>query len=108
MNDGTLCKKHTKKKNYPDICLSTMLGSGIQSLHSVGLWPIPQPADIPWSVLVLSDKLNNVKFENGRAHKCSQGPAIQAEVERVLHSIPSLLTEGHERYLKSQARKSGV
>ncbi|KAI0861661.1 hypothetical protein F4860DRAFT_475817 [Xylaria cubensis] len=115
MNDKTLCKKH-KKKNYPGVCLPSMLGTGIQSLRSVGLWPIPQPGDIPWSVLILSDKLNSVKMESkgypevgdGRVHKCSQGPALQVEIERVMNSIPSLLTEGHKRHLEYQARKSGV
>jgi len=114
-NDKTLCKKH-KKKSHRDICLPSMLGTGIQSLHSAGLWPIPQPAEISWSVLILSDKLKSVKveskgcpeIEDGRVHKCSQGPALQAEIERVLNSIPLLLTEGHERHLECQARKSGV
>jgi hypothetical protein len=39
-----------------------MLGTGIRSLHSAGLWPIPQPAKIPWSILILSDKLKIVKI----------------------------------------------
>ncbi|KAK5637572.1 hypothetical protein RRF57_013287 [Xylaria bambusicola] len=114
-NDKALCKKN-KKKNHRDICLPSMLGTGIQSLHSAGLWPIPQPAGIPWSVLILSDKLKSVKMEgkgfpeveDGRVYKCSQGPALQVEIERVLNSIPSLLTEGHECHLKCQAKKSGV
>ncbi|KAI1353266.1 hypothetical protein F5Y01DRAFT_277399 [Xylaria sp. FL0043] len=115
-NDKTLCKKHKKKRNYPDACLPSMLGTGIQSLHSAGLWPIPQPAEIPWSVSILSDKLKSVKMESngylevedGRVHKCSQGPALQVEIERVLNSIPPLLTEAHECHLECQARKSGV
>ncbi|KAJ2969301.1 hypothetical protein NUW58_g10021 [Xylaria curta] len=114
--DATLCRKHTKKKNYTDYCLPSMLGIGIQSLHSMGLWPIPQPAEVSWSVSVLSEKLKDVKIENkghtdvdhGRAHKCSLGPALQLEIEKVLNSIPSLLTEGHERHLESQAKKSGL
>lgn len=115
-NDKTLCKRHKKKKNYPDVCLPSMLGTGIQSLRSAGLWPIPQPEEIPWSILTLSDKLKGVKMEgkgypeveDGRVHKCSQGPALQVEIERVLNSIPSLLTEGHEWHLECQARKSRV
>ncbi|KAI1119320.1 hypothetical protein F5Y14DRAFT_437890 [Nemania sp. NC0429] len=114
-NDKTLCKKH-KKKNHRDSCLPSMLGTSIQSLHSVGLWPIPQPAEIPWSVLILSDKLKSVKMEgkgytdveDGHVYKCCQGPALQVEIERVLKSIPSLLTEGHECHLECQARKSGI
>ncbi|KAI1302211.1 hypothetical protein F5Y03DRAFT_212341 [Xylaria venustula] len=115
-NDRTLCKKYKKGKNYPNTCLPSMLGTGIQSLHSVGLWPIPQPAEIPWSVLTLSDKLKNVKIEgkgypeaeDGHVHKCSQRPTLQVEIERVLNSIPSLLTEEHECHLERQARKSGI
>ncbi|KAI0418622.1 hypothetical protein F5X98DRAFT_337689 [Xylaria grammica] len=115
MNDTALCKK-SNKKSYADVCLPSMLGTGIQSLHSMGLWPIPQPAEIPWSVLILSDKLKAVKIESkgypntelGRAHKCTQMPVLQAEIEKVLKSIPSLLTEQHERHLYSQAKKSGV
>ncbi|KAI0804243.1 hypothetical protein GGR55DRAFT_691102 [Xylaria sp. FL0064] len=104
INDKTLCIRHKKKKNYPDVCLSSMLGTGIQSLHSVGLWPIPQPGDIPWSI----ESKGYPEVEDGRVHKCSQGPALQVEIERVLNSIPSLLTEGHECHLECQARKSGV
>ncbi|KAI1113315.1 hypothetical protein F5Y14DRAFT_418439 [Nemania sp. NC0429] len=114
-NDKKLCGKY-KRKKYSDVCLSSMLGTGIRSLYSVGLWPILQPVEVPWSVLILSDKLKSVKIESrgciedddGHAHRCSHGPALQVEIQRVLDSIPSLLTEGHERHLECQARKSRV
>ncbi|KAJ8129440.1 hypothetical protein O1611_g4191 [Lasiodiplodia mahajangana] len=120
-NDETFCEKYArkkKKKNHGNSCLPSMLGTGIQSLHSVGLWPIPQPAEISWSISILSDKLKSVRIkctgypeleeESVHNHKCSQGLVLRDKIKKVLDSIPSLLTEGHERHLECQARKSGV
>ncbi|KAI1176515.1 hypothetical protein F4777DRAFT_578012 [Nemania sp. FL0916] len=115
IKDESLCRKHKRKKNYPAVCLPSMLGTGIQSLASVGLWPIPQPAEISWSVLILSDKLKSVKIESKAypniadgPHQCSHDSVLRGKIEGVLNSIPSLLTERHEHHLDCQARKSRV
>ncbi|KAI1359304.1 hypothetical protein F5Y08DRAFT_332445 [Xylaria arbuscula] len=91
-------------------CLASMLGTGIQSLCELELYPIPHPVDVQWSVSDLSAKLKTVEIKGnfGEYHKCSQELALQAEVEKVLDFIPSLLTEVHHRHLNSQAKKSGV
>ncbi|KAI0452903.1 hypothetical protein F5B21DRAFT_481523 [Xylaria acuta] len=114
-NEKIFCEKYkekSKKKIQRDRgdCLASMLGAGIQSLHSTGLWPIPQPTDVQWSVSYLSEKLRTVEIQSniGEHHTCSQKRALQAGVENVLHSIPSLLTEVHYGHLDSQARRSGI
>lgn len=96
-------------------CMTSMLGAGIQWLHRVGLWPIPQPEEILWSVLDLSIKLYRVEIwsidpysQDDSAHQCSHGEALKAEIDKVIDSLPSLVTEEHERHLDSQAKKSGV
>ncbi|KAI0539520.1 hypothetical protein GGR58DRAFT_464593 [Xylaria digitata] len=93
-----------------DDCLGLMLGTCIQSLYSNGLWPIPQPADVPWSVSDLSAKLKTIEINGNNSvyHFCSHGSALKDKVEGVLSSIPSLLTEVHYRHLDSQAMKSGL
>ncbi|KAI1181676.1 hypothetical protein F5B17DRAFT_424128 [Nemania serpens] len=102
MNDKKLCQKHDKKTNT-DFCLASMLGTSIQSLHGTGLWP----AEIRWSILILSDKLKAVKIKSVK-HQCSQGLVLHIEIEKVLGSVPSLLAGGHGRHLDAQAKKSGV
>ncbi|KAI0859888.1 hypothetical protein F4860DRAFT_515385 [Xylaria cubensis] len=95
-------------------CLALMLGTAIQSLYSIGLWPIPQPADVQCSVADLSVKLaTEVKVEGydfWEYHRYSQKPTLENKVKEILKRIriPSLLTEGQKNHLKSQAKKSGV
>ncbi|KAI3324107.1 hypothetical protein HD806DRAFT_494136 [Xylariaceae sp. AK1471] len=106
-NDKSFCGRSKKGRGN---CLAFMLGAGIQSLHSIGLWPIPKPADIQWSVLALSVKLENVDIAAsvGEYHECSQSRVLKDEIKKTLDSMPSLLTEVHHRHLEAQAKKSGI
>ncbi|KAI1736465.1 hypothetical protein F4680DRAFT_432223 [Xylaria scruposa] len=110
--DKRFCSKKSKKESQKGQgdCLASMLGTGIQSLYGVGLWPLPQPASVQCSVLDLSAKLKTVEIEGyiGEYHRCSQKLSLQNKVEGILRNIPSLLTEGHKSHLESQAKKSGV
>ncbi len=107
--DKKFCQRSFMQSGQGD-CLASMLGAGIQSLYEIGLWPIPQSVDVQWSVSDLSAKLKTVDIKGsfGEYHICSQELALHAEVEKVLNSIPPLLTEVHRRHLDSQAKKSGV
>ncbi|KAI0192365.1 hypothetical protein EV127DRAFT_46697 [Xylaria flabelliformis] len=87
---------------------ASMLGRGIQSCYSVGLWPLPAPADVQCSVSSLSAKLQTVEDAGGFRNRFSQNHSLHNKVEEILKNIPSLLTKGHKRHLKSQAKKSGV
>jgi hypothetical protein len=114
VQDTALCQRHKSWGVRTDVCVPLMLGTGIQSLHSKGLWPIPLHSTIWWSIQLLSDKLKSVNIDSqgldtaGFASQCSYGPTLRAEIEKILNSIPSLLTEGHKRHFESQAKKSGV
>ncbi|KAJ3577469.1 hypothetical protein NPX13_g3099 [Xylaria arbuscula] len=110
--DGKYCK-YGMTEAWGRQCLALMLGAGIQSLYSIGLWPILQPADVQWSVSELSAKLKTIdltgdKHDKHDKHACSQQLALQREVDKVLESVPPLLTEVHKRHLDSQANKSRV
>ncbi|KAI0550338.1 hypothetical protein F4679DRAFT_207908 [Xylaria curta] len=109
--DKKLCAKSQKEQKSQGDCLASMLGTGIQSLYSNGLWPIPKPADAKYlSVSSLSKTLQKVEIEGhfGEHHRCSQKLSLQNKVDEILRNIPSLLTKGHLSHLESQAKKSGV
>ncbi|KAI1445772.1 hypothetical protein F5Y02DRAFT_100688 [Annulohypoxylon stygium] len=104
-----LCSRYKVSSERGD-CLASMLGTTIQSLHSNGLWPIPQPESVECSVWDFAAKLQAVQIEGdaGIYHKCSQTVVLKAEIEKTLYSIPELLSEIHWRHLQSQAAKSGM
>ncbi|KAI1457909.1 hypothetical protein F4805DRAFT_457353 [Annulohypoxylon moriforme] len=104
-----LCSRY-KVSSERGECLASMLGTTIQSLHSNGLWPIPQPETVECSVWDFAAKLQAVQIEGdaGIYHKCSQTVVLKAEIEKTLYSIPELLSEIHWRHLQSQASKSGM
>ncbi|KAI1091186.1 hypothetical protein F5B19DRAFT_287259 [Rostrohypoxylon terebratum] len=104
-----LCSRYKAASERGD-CLASMLGTTIQSLHSNGLWPIPQPESVECSVWDFAAKLQAVQIEGdaGIYHKCSQTVVLKAEIEKTLYSIPELLSEIHWRHLQSQAAKSGM
>ncbi|KAJ3573921.1 hypothetical protein NPX13_g4533 [Xylaria arbuscula] len=108
--DEGLCLKTTERWKHTDSCIPSMLGTGIQSLRSLGLWPIPQPTEWRLDVMTLSNQLKSVKIESKTKgyNPCSHVPALQGKINKVLDSIPSLLTEVHVRHLECQARKTGV
>ncbi|KAI0977538.1 hypothetical protein F4678DRAFT_477564 [Xylaria arbuscula] len=89
-------KNFCQRSNQGD-CLASMLGTGIQSLYEIGLYPIPQPMDVQWSVSDMLAKLKTVKIKGnfGEYHTCSQEPALQAEVEKVLNSNVGHLLQAH-------------
>ncbi|KAI1206140.1 uncharacterized protein F4807DRAFT_238867 [Annulohypoxylon truncatum] len=105
----SLCSRY-KVSSERGECLASMLGTTIQSLHSNGLWPIPQPEAVECSVWDFAAKLQAVQIEGdaGIYHKCSQTVVLKAEIEKTLYSIPELLSEIHWRHLQSQASKSGM
>lgn len=110
--DQSLCKQTSNRQRHLDFCLSSMLGTSIQSLRRVGLWPIPHPTEYKLDVMALSENLKNVKIESKDPgqyiNQCSHGPFLKGEIEKALSSIPPLLTEAHKRYFERQARKSGI
>ncbi|KAI1412320.1 hypothetical protein F5Y13DRAFT_46077 [Hypoxylon sp. FL1857] len=107
-NDISLCEKPIGASHKGD-CLSSMLGTAIRSLYKAGLWPIPEPAAVQCSVSELALKLQHVEIagKDGDSHVCSKSGLIRSSVGATMMSIPSLLTESHQRHLEAQGKKSG-
>ncbi|KAI0112765.1 hypothetical protein F4776DRAFT_339550 [Hypoxylon sp. NC0597] len=107
-NDISLCEKPIGGSHKGE-CLPSMLGTAIRSLYKAGLWPIPEPAAVQCSVLELASKLQHVEIagKNGDSHVCSKSRIIQSGIGTTMLSIPSLLTEAHQRHLEAQGKKSG-
>ncbi|KAI1502476.1 hypothetical protein F5X99DRAFT_378823 [Biscogniauxia marginata] len=91
-------------------CTRIMLGTAIQSPHTHGFWPIPQPQEVQVSIQTLADSLKKVKVEgeSGTYSSCTQTSTLQAGVDKTLKSIPSFLTANYRRHLSAQAEKSGL
>ncbi|KAI0390563.1 hypothetical protein F5Y17DRAFT_54667 [Xylariaceae sp. FL0594] len=112
-NDKTLCTK--KKKQHPSwgLCIATMLGKTIQSLYSMGMWPLPKAADrddtVTSLVRILKDHIELVGY-GGERHKCSRvaylGERIDAAVKQ---GMPAFLdAPGVREHLQAQSKKTGL
>ncbi|KAI1780741.1 hypothetical protein F4818DRAFT_435938 [Hypoxylon cercidicola] len=99
-------------------CVPSVLGKAIQSLHRVGLWPLPDPKAVKCSVTSLGKTLRLIDFgdsggpETGEitlSHTCSQRfQSVMGEmIDVTLTSIPSVLSKAHRNHLADQAAKSG-
>ncbi|KAI1099475.1 hypothetical protein F4804DRAFT_82735 [Jackrogersella minutella] len=108
-NDKSFCGRPESGSQKGE-CLASMLGTTIQSLHSNGLWPIPDPAAVQCSVWEFAAKLQCLVIEGkfGDYHKCCQSHGLKARIDNTLLSIPPLLNELHWRHLEAQAKKSGM
>ncbi|KAI1381251.1 hypothetical protein F4677DRAFT_402500 [Hypoxylon crocopeplum] len=105
------CENNLGRRNE---CLSLMLGSLIRSLSRNGLWPIPEPSAVQYSVSEFMKKLRLIEFcdpyDNQNHHSvCSKShlSTLRNEIHKTILSFPSLLTETHKRHLEAQAKKSG-
>ncbi|KAI1139895.1 hypothetical protein F5Y05DRAFT_380403, partial [Hypoxylon sp. FL0543] len=107
-NDISLCEKPIGAAHKGE-CLPSMLGTAIRSLYKAGLWPIPEPAAVQCSVSDLALKLQHVEVVGryGDCHVCSKSGIIKSSIGTTMLSIPSLLTEAHQRHLEAQGKKSG-
>ncbi|XXG97456.1 hypothetical protein Hte_003757 [Hypoxylon texense] len=112
-------------------CGPSVLGKAIQSLHRLGLWPLPEPRAVQCSVTALAQDLRLLDFggSSGRgssettttttADEAASSPKpphlcgrrfrdhLSHMVGITLGSVPSVLSKVHYVHLTAQAEKSG-
>ena len=104
----TLFQPNEAEKGH---CEAAMLGMLIQSLLTVGLFPIPHATTFPDSVFSLKSRLKVLSVKGSCDPKHSECKPIRnlAEtLDTVTSGIKSLTTLNQARHLAAQAKKSGI
>lgn len=92
-----------------------ILGSMTFCLRRAGLWPLPEPKHISYSVIGLYRKLTNLIIHDiGQEgaekpavdHKeCNPAPYLLQQVKAAMDEIPSPMNEMHKHWLDEQGDK---
>ena len=107
------CRHHTWMGHHR--CESMILGSMTFCLARAGLWPLPEPQDIDYSLLELYEKLTTLVIHDiGKAdtsnpeanHKeCNPRPYLLEQVQKVMREMPSPVSAFHIKHMEKQARR---
>ena len=95
-----------------EMCTATLIGSAIEHLASVGLWPVPETADYRGSIKELDTKLSPNLSLVGKGcdkkhNQCDERlkSMLLGPIDRDTYwSLPDF----HYNRLKAQAKRSGV
>lgn len=99
----------------PHRCESMILGSMTFCLTRAGLWPLPEPRKMEYSIVGLYRKLTNLIIHDIGPevsekplvdHKeCNPGPYLLQQVKAVMDQIPKPVDETHINHLDEQAAR---
>ncbi|KAI9147269.1 hypothetical protein HJFPF1_13308 [Paramyrothecium foliicola] len=97
----------------PHRCESMILGSMTFCLARAGLWPLPEPDELEYSLVGLYRKLTSLVIHDiGQVgdhqpmtdhRECNPRSFLLEQIKRIMDEIPSPLTESHMRHLSKQA-----
>ncbi|KPM39819.1 hypothetical protein AK830_g6738 [Neonectria ditissima] len=93
-------------------CESMILGSVTIGLLRGGLWPIPSPDEVDWSIVEVYETLTNIivydfgqiSTEDVDHGKCNPAILLREKITGIFETVPSPVTNGQRKELETRTK----